>query len=58
MKNQIIFIALSTFAADDKKPLQLLEASGFPYKIHQSGKRITPEELMLQLLWQEWSLMI
>jgi D-3-phosphoglycerate dehydrogenase len=46
MKNQIIFIALSTFAADDKKPLQLLEASGFPYKIHQSGKRITPEELL------------
>jgi D-3-phosphoglycerate dehydrogenase len=46
MKNQTIFIALSTFAADDKKPLQLLEASGFPYKIHQSGKRITPEELL------------
>jgi len=46
MKLQTIFIALSTFAADDKKPLELLEASGFPYKIHQSGKRITPEELL------------
>ncbi len=44
MNNQI-FIALSTFAADDKTPLQLLKDSGFPYKIHQTGKRITAEEL-------------
>lgn len=45
MNNQI-FIALSTFAADDRRPLEMLEASGFPYKIHQTGKRITGEELM------------
>lgn len=46
MKKQTIFIALSAFAADDKKPLEILEASGYPYKIHESGKRITPEELL------------
>ena len=45
MSNQI-FIALSTFSVDDKKPLQMLETSGFPFKIHSTGKRITEEELI------------
>jgi D-3-phosphoglycerate dehydrogenase len=44
--NDLIFIALSTFAADDKRPLELLKASKYPFKIHNTGKRITPEELL------------
>jgi D-3-phosphoglycerate dehydrogenase len=44
--NDLIFIALSTFAADDKSPLELLKASKYPFKIHNTGKRITPEELL------------
>jgi D-3-phosphoglycerate dehydrogenase len=44
--NDQIFIALSTFAVDDKRPLQMLEASGFPFKIHTTGKRISKEELI------------
>lgn len=44
--NDLIFIALSTFAADDKRPLEMLEASGIPYKIHSTGKRITKDELL------------
>jgi D-3-phosphoglycerate dehydrogenase len=45
MKNNI-FIALSTFAADDNRPLEILQESGFSYKIHKTGKRITTEELL------------
>lgn len=45
MKDQI-FIALSTFASEDKRPYEMLEASGILFKIHQTGKRITEEELL------------
>ncbi len=45
MKNQI-FVALSSFAEHDKCPLELLKASGYPYKIHNTGKRITSSELL------------
>lgn len=41
-----ILIALSTFAEFDSKPVELLKASGIPYTIHSTGKRITKEELL------------
>lgn len=41
-----IFVALSTFAEHDRRPLQALMESGLPYGIHQSGKRITTPELL------------
>ena len=41
-----IFVALSTFAEYDSKPLYLLKTSNIPYRIHSSGKRITKEELL------------
>ena len=44
--NDLIFVALSTFAADDRRPLELLEASGHPFRIHRTGKRITTLELL------------
>jgi len=44
--NDLIFVALSTFAAEDRRPLELLESSGFPFRIHETGKRITREELV------------
>lgn len=44
--NDLIYIALSTFAVDDRRPLDLLEASGYPYRIHSTGKRITTAELL------------
>lgn len=44
--NDLIYIALSTFAVDDRRPLDLLEASGYPYRIHSTGKRITIAELL------------
>lgn len=44
--NKLIFVALSTFAAEDRRPLELLESSGYPFKIHTSGKRITTPELL------------
>ncbi|MFZ2406189.1 MAG: phosphoglycerate dehydrogenase, partial [Methylobacter sp.] len=42
----MIFIALSTFAEKDKRPLQRLESSGYPFKIHRTGKRISTSELL------------
>lgn len=42
-----ILIALSTFAEFDAKPIELLKASGIPYTIHSTGKRITKEELLV-----------
>lgn len=45
MKDQI-FVALSSFAEHDKRPLDLLNSSGYPFKIHTSGKRITSSELL------------
>ncbi|MCX6237740.1 MAG: phosphoglycerate dehydrogenase [Bacteroidia bacterium] len=44
--NNLIFVALSTFAAEDRRPLELLESSGYPFKIHTTGKRITSLELL------------
>jgi D-3-phosphoglycerate dehydrogenase len=44
--NDLIFVALSTFAADDRQPLELLQASGHPFRIHRTGKRITTAELL------------
>ena len=44
--NDLIFVALSTFAADDRRPLELLEASGHPFRVHRTGKRITTLELL------------
>jgi D-3-phosphoglycerate dehydrogenase len=44
--NDLIFVALSTFAADDRRPLDRLEASGHPFRLHRTGKRITAAELL------------
>jgi D-3-phosphoglycerate dehydrogenase len=43
---ELVFVALSTFAERDQAPLQLLADSGWPYRIHRTGKRITPPELL------------
>jgi D-3-phosphoglycerate dehydrogenase len=42
----VIFVTLSTFAEYDDEPLKALRASGVPFRIHQTGKRITPAELV------------
>jgi D-3-phosphoglycerate dehydrogenase len=42
----VIFVTLSTFAEYDDEPLRLLEASGIPFRIHGTGKRITTPELV------------
>ena len=44
--NDLIFVALSSFAVDNRRPLDLLESSGYPFRIHQTGKRITTDELL------------
>lgn len=44
--NDLIFVALSTFAENGKMPLHRLEAAGYPLRIHSTGKRITAEELL------------
>ena len=44
MKNEI-FVALSSFSENDERPLELLKSSGYPFKIHNTGKRITTPEL-------------
>ncbi len=44
--NDLIFVALSTFAVEDRRPLELLEASGYPFRLHLTGKRITSAELL------------
>ena len=46
MKSDLILIALSTFAERDRAPLERLEHSGFAYRIHRTGKRITTAELL------------
>lgn len=46
MSDRLIFVALSTFAAQDRRPLELLDASRYPYRIHGTGKRITPAEIV------------
>lgn len=42
----MIFVTLSTFAEYNDEPLTLLQTSGLPFRIHQTGKRITPAELV------------
>lgn len=44
--SDLIFVALSTFAAEDRLPLDRLEASGYPFRLHRTGKRITTAELL------------
>lgn len=46
MSNELILVALSTFANTDRGPLRMLEASGHPFRIHDTGKRITTTELL------------
>jgi len=41
-----IFVALSTFAERDPRPLARIEASGRAFRIHRTGKRITTPELL------------
>ncbi|MDP9203554.1 MAG: phosphoglycerate dehydrogenase [Gemmatimonadota bacterium] len=43
--SDLIFIALSTFGAEDRRPLAMLESSGCQFRIHSTGKRVTKEEL-------------
>lgn len=42
----LIFVALSTFAEHDPRPLAQLKASKYPFRIHRTGKRITTPELL------------
>lgn len=42
----MIFVTLSTFAEYDREPLHMLERSGVPFRIHDTGKRVTPPELL------------
>lgn len=46
MRSDLIFVALSTFAERDRTPLDRLETSGRPFRIHNTGKRITTPELL------------
>jgi D-3-phosphoglycerate dehydrogenase len=46
VSNDLIFVALSTFAERDRAPMSLLESSGRPFRIHTTGKRITTPELL------------
>ena len=46
MSQDLIFVALSTFAERDKRPLVRLEGAGYPFRLHRSGKRITLPELL------------
>jgi D-3-phosphoglycerate dehydrogenase len=41
-----LYVTLSTFAEHDPEPLRMLEASGRPFDVHRSGKRITRPELL------------
>ena len=41
-----IFVALSTFAERDPRPMARLEASRLPFRVHRTGKRITTPELL------------
>ena len=42
----MILVTLSTFAEYDQQPLDMLRASGVPFRVHGSGKRITTAELV------------
>ncbi len=41
-----IYVALSTFAAEDGSPLDLLKRSGVSFDVLSTGKRITTEEIL------------
>ncbi len=41
-----ILVTLSTFAEYSDKPLRLLEESGFTFFVHDSGKRMDPDEIV------------
>jgi len=43
----VIFVTLSSFAEHEDEPLRMLEAARVPFRIHDTGKRITAEELVL-----------
>jgi D-3-phosphoglycerate dehydrogenase len=42
----MIVVTLSTFAEYDDEPMRLLRESGVPFRIHDTGKRITTAELL------------
>lgn len=42
----MIFVTLSTFAEYTPEPIDMLERSGVPFRIHDTGKRITTPELL------------
>jgi D-3-phosphoglycerate dehydrogenase len=42
----VIFVTLSTFAEYDDRPLAMLRDSGTPFRIHDTGRRITTAELI------------
>jgi D-3-phosphoglycerate dehydrogenase len=44
--SELVFVTLSTFAVHDREPMRLLEASGVPFKLHGTRKRITMPELL------------
>jgi D-3-phosphoglycerate dehydrogenase len=46
VSSDLVLIALSTFVEHDRAPLDLLERSGRPFRIHDTGKRITTPELL------------
>jgi D-3-phosphoglycerate dehydrogenase len=46
VSNDLILVALSTFVEHDRTPLERLEQSGHPFRIHKTGKRITTPELL------------
>jgi D-3-phosphoglycerate dehydrogenase len=47
MKGELdIYVTLSTFGEQSRQPLGLLEQSGLSFALHNSGKRITKEELL------------
>jgi len=46
MTENLIFVALSTFAERDRAPLAALESSPYPFRLHDTGARITRAELL------------
>jgi len=46
MTENLIFVALSTFAERDRAPLAALEASPYPFRLHRTGARISRTELL------------
>jgi D-3-phosphoglycerate dehydrogenase len=47
-QDTLIFVALSTFAERNRRPLDMLESSGVSFRLHPGGKRITTGELQLE----------